>query len=57
MTRYVDYADQYGQLVVIRFEEIGDSNGMSEDAFVDLLEYVDSADVQVVTASALAGGA
>ncbi|UTF54163.1 polysaccharide deacetylase family protein [Natronosalvus rutilus] len=57
VTRYIDYAAQYGQLAVIRFEEIGGADGMSEDAFVDLLEYVDSTDVQVVTASELSGDA
>lgn len=50
--QYVDYAAEYGQLAVLHFEEIGD-DGLDEDAFDDLLEYVDEQDVDVVTATEL----
>ncbi|WP_435552237.1 polysaccharide deacetylase family protein [Natrinema sp. CGMCC1.2065] len=49
---YVDFAAEYGQLAVLHFEHIGE-NGMSERAFADLLEYVDTQDVDVVTATDL----
>ncbi|ELZ00861.1 polysaccharide deacetylase family protein [Natrialba asiatica] len=49
---YVDHAEAYGQLAVLHFEEIG-PDGMAETAFEDLLEYIDAADVDVVTASEL----
>ncbi|RKD89148.1 polysaccharide deacetylase family protein [Halopiger aswanensis] len=49
---YVDHAAEYGQLAVLHFEEIGDG-GMSEDAFADLLAYVDERPVEVVTATDL----
>ncbi|MFP9190346.1 polysaccharide deacetylase family protein [Natrialbaceae archaeon A-CW1-1] len=53
--QYVDYAADYGQLAVLHFEEIGE-DGLSEDAFVDLLEYVEESDVDVVTATELLEG-
>ncbi|WP_222919706.1 hypothetical protein [Natrinema sp. SYSU A 869] len=49
---YVDYAAEYGQLAVLHFEHIGE-NGMSERAFEALLEYIDSRNVDVVTATEL----
>ena len=49
---YVDYAAEYGQLAVLHFEGLGD-DGLSEDAFEDLLEHIDASDVDVVTASDL----
>lgn len=51
-TSHVDHAAEYGQLAVLHFEDIG-ADGMSEDEFEDLLEYIDDADVDVVTASEL----
>ncbi|WP_121742560.1 polysaccharide deacetylase family protein [Natronorubrum halophilum] len=53
--RYVDYAAEYGQLAVLHFEYIG-QEGLSERAFDDLLEYIDDADVEVVTATELLEG-
>ncbi|WP_265110943.1 polysaccharide deacetylase family protein [Halosolutus halophilus] len=49
---YVDYAAEYGQLAVLHFEYVGE-DGMSERAFADLLEHVDAAGVEVVTATDL----
>ncbi|MEY7851005.1 hypothetical protein AB7C87_17595 [Natrarchaeobius sp. A-rgal3] len=49
---YVDHAAADGQLAVLHFEDIG-GDGMAEDAFVDLLEYVEERDLEVVTASEL----
>ncbi|WP_436347803.1 polysaccharide deacetylase family protein [Natronorubrum sp. FCH18a] len=53
--RYVDRAAEYGQLAVLHFEHIGE-DGLSTEAFEDLLEHVDDADVEVVTASELLEG-
>ncbi len=50
--RFVEYAAQYKQLAVLRFEYVGD-DGISERAFRDLLEHVDAQDVDVVTATDL----
>ncbi|APX00007.1 hypothetical protein CHINAEXTREME_04900 [Halobiforma lacisalsi AJ5] len=49
---YVDRAAEFGQLAVLHFEHVGD-DGLSERAFADLLEHVDRADVDVVTATEL----
>ncbi|KDE58018.1 hypothetical protein EL22_07770 [Halostagnicola sp. A56] len=49
---YVGYAAEYGQLAVLRFEQIGDG-GMAVDEFEDLLAYIDEQNVEVVTASDL----
>ncbi|RZV08822.1 peptidoglycan/xylan/chitin deacetylase (PgdA/CDA1 family) [Natrinema hispanicum] len=51
---YVDYAAEYGELAVLHFEYIGD-DGMSEEAFDGLLEYIDAQNVEVVTATDLLG--
>ncbi|WP_440765731.1 polysaccharide deacetylase family protein [Natronorubrum sp. DTA7] len=53
--RYVDRAAEYGQLAVLHFEHIGE-DGLSTEAFEDLLEHVDDADIEVVTASELLEG-
>ncbi|WP_415379376.1 polysaccharide deacetylase family protein [Halosimplex sp. TS25] len=53
--QYVDYAEQYGQLVVLNHHAIG-PEGISESDFRATLEYVDQADVEVVTASDLLDG-
>lgn len=47
---FVDLAARHKQLAVPRFESFGE-DGMDEDAFRDLLEYIDEADVDVVTAT------
>ena len=47
---YVDHAAEYGQLAVLHFEHIGD-DGTSEREFEELLEYVDDANVRVLTAT------
>ncbi|NGM70459.1 hypothetical protein G6M89_15865 [Natronolimnobius sp. AArcel1] len=49
---YLEHAADYGQLAVLHVEEIGDE-GMSEAAFVDLLEYIDDLSLEVITASEL----
>lgn len=49
---YVDYAAEYGQLSVLKFDYIGE-DGISERAFEDVLEYVDQQNVEVVAASDL----
>ncbi|WP_266075876.1 polysaccharide deacetylase family protein [Haladaptatus caseinilyticus] len=49
--RFIDYAAEYGQLVVPLFHEVG--NDISERDFEALLKYVDEQDVEVVTASDL----
>lgn len=54
--RYVDYAAEHGQIAVLHFEHIGE-DGMRERAFADVLEHVDDADVEVVTATDLLEGA
>ncbi|WP_458206636.1 polysaccharide deacetylase family protein [Haladaptatus sp. NG-SE-30] len=51
--RYVDYAAEYGQLVVPLFHEIGKDGDLSEREFEKLLEYVEKQDVRVITASDL----
>ncbi|MFA9415106.1 hypothetical protein [Natrinema sp. HArc-T2] len=51
---YVDYAAEYGELAVLHFEYIGE-DGMSEQAFDGLLEYIDTQNVEVVTATDLLG--
>ena len=53
--RYVDRAAEYGQLAVLHFEHVGE-DGLSTDDFEDLLEHIDDADVEVVTASELLEG-
>ncbi|ELY42002.1 polysaccharide deacetylase family protein [Natronorubrum tibetense] len=53
--RYIDRAAEYGQLAVLHFEHIGE-DGLSTDDFEELLEHVDDADVEVVTASELLEG-
>ncbi|WP_226043294.1 hypothetical protein [Natrinema sp. DC36] len=50
---YIDYAAQYGQLVVLKFDYIGGEDGMSEQAFERVLKYIDGQDVKVVTATEL----
>ncbi|WP_408958822.1 polysaccharide deacetylase family protein [Natrinema sp. 74] len=54
--RYVDYAADYGQLAVLKFDYFGGENGISERAFDDVLEYVAERDVNVVTATELLNG-
>ena len=53
--RYVDYAERYGQMVVINHHVLG-SGGLSESQFRSQVEYIDGADVEVVTASDLVDG-
>lgn len=53
--RYVDLAAEYGQLAVLRVEDVGD-DGMSEAAFRDVLEHVEASGAEVVTASELFEG-
>ena len=51
---YVDLAEQYNQLVAPMWHSIGDNTedfDITEEAFRDLLEYIDAADVEVVTLS------
>lgn len=50
---YVDYAAEYGQLAVLKFDYIDTENSISESAFEDVLDYVDRQDVEVVSASDL----
>lgn len=52
---YVDYAARFGQLLVVNHHAIG-PEGLSEEQFESELEYIDGADVEVVTASDLVGG-
>ncbi|QLD91207.1 polysaccharide deacetylase family protein [Natronomonas salina] len=55
---YVDLAEKYGQLVAPMWHTIGDNSeefDITEDGFRDLLDYVESADVEVVTLSELTG--
>jgi peptidoglycan/xylan/chitin deacetylase (PgdA/CDA1 family) len=47
---YVDYAARFGQLVVVNHHAIGPET-IPEDQFRSELEYIDQADVEVVTAS------
>lgn len=49
---YVGYAAEYGQLAVLRFEEIG-GDGMAVEEFEALLTHIEEQDVDVVTASDL----
>ncbi|WP_458188599.1 polysaccharide deacetylase family protein [Haladaptatus sp. NG-WS-4] len=51
--RYVDYAAEYGQLVVPLFHEVGKGGDVSEREFEALLKYVEKQDVKVITASDL----
>jgi peptidoglycan/xylan/chitin deacetylase (PgdA/CDA1 family) len=51
--RFVDYAEEFGQLVVVNHHVLGGDEGLSLDVFEDELEYVDAADVDVVTATDL----
>ncbi|MHC3436833.1 polysaccharide deacetylase family protein [Natrialbaceae archaeon A-gly3] len=53
--RYVDFAAEYGQLAVLRVEHLG-QDGMSEAAFLDVLEHVEASGAEVVTASELREG-
>ncbi|WP_227375872.1 polysaccharide deacetylase family protein [Haladaptatus halobius] len=48
---YVDYAAEYGQLVVPLFHEVGKDGDIGEDEFESLLKYVKKQDVKVITAS------
>ncbi|SIQ88701.1 Polysaccharide deacetylase [Haladaptatus litoreus] len=52
--QFIDYASDYGQLVVPLFHEVG--NDISERDFESLLQYVETKDVNVVTASDLLDG-
>lgn len=49
---FIELAAQYDQLAIPRFGDVG-GDGMSEDAFRDLLDHIDEADVQVITATDL----
>ncbi|WP_436925477.1 polysaccharide deacetylase family protein [Halosimplex amylolyticum] len=50
--RYVDYAAEFGQHLVLNHHAIGTGAGaLAETDFAALLEYVDGADVDVVTCS------
>ncbi|QLG50754.1 polysaccharide deacetylase family protein [Natrinema halophilum] len=51
--RYVDYAANYGQLAVLQFTYIDTEDGISGDAFKNVLEYIDGKDVEVVSATEL----
>jgi len=49
---YIDYAAEYGQHLVLNHHAIGTGSGqLPEDDFAALLEYIDGADVEVVTCS------
>lgn len=54
--RYVDYAADYGQLVVPLFHEIGEGGRVSEADFESLLQYVDEKNLNVITASQFLDG-
>lgn len=54
-TNLVDHAADHGQLAVLHFEHVGD-DGISESSFEAVLEHVDAADVDVVTATELTEG-
>ncbi|MCO8247035.1 MULTISPECIES: polysaccharide deacetylase family protein [unclassified Haladaptatus] len=54
--RYVDYAAEYGQLVVPLFHAIGDGGEISESDLESLAQYVQGKDVDVITASDLLDG-
>ncbi|WP_227774274.1 polysaccharide deacetylase family protein [Haladaptatus pallidirubidus] len=49
--QFIDYASDYGQLVVPLFHEVG--NDINESDFESLLEHVEKRDVNVITASDL----
>ena len=49
---FVDLAATYRHLAVPRFERFGD-DGIDEQVFRDLLEYLDGADVEIVSATEL----
>lgn len=50
--RYIDFAAEYGQHLVLNHHAIGSGSGaLPESDFEALLEHIDSADVEVVTCS------
>ncbi len=51
--QYIDYAAEYGQLVVPLFHAIGDGGEISESDLESLMQYVQQTDVNVITASDL----
>lgn len=57
---YVDYAETYNQAAVILWHTIGNDPNefeITESTFRELLEYIEAADVEVVTQSDLASNA
>lgn len=50
--RMIAFAEEYNQLAVVMYHQIG-PNGLPVDEFERTLEYIDRADVEVITASDL----
>jgi len=53
--QYVDYAERFGQMLVVNHHAIG-PDAIPEEDFRSVLEYVDQANVEVVTASDVVDG-
>ncbi len=47
--RCVDLAAEHNQCTILNFHEFEANNTMPEDDYADLLEYIDDADVEVIT--------
>lgn len=52
--QFVTLASRYNQLAVLRFTEIGE-DGLSVEAFEDVLDHIEATDIEVITATDLLG--